>query len=129
MFDFLSPLLQRVQELGTPAPGGWGTTVTPEGGSTMPVNAGGITDAFVSNLKKANPGQAMGKAFQQGMEPPKAASMGHMDDSGQRQAQMGLAGMEALRSMSKPVGQGPTSGGAAPQSPFVASSQPYRSIF
>ncbi|HML29831.1 MAG TPA: hypothetical protein PKE16_13515 [Hyphomicrobium sp.] len=116
--DSLGPLLQRVQALVTPAPGGWGTTVTPEGGTTQPVNAGGIGDAFMANLKQANPAQAIGKAALSAMQqkPQNAPSMpaGAPVDN---QAQMGRAGMDALKAMARPVASSPIVGSTPTSSP------------
>lgn len=107
--DVLGPLLQRAQAFATPS-GGWGTTVTPEGGPTQAVNAGGIGDAFMANLKQANPGQAMGKAAIDSLtQKPQAGPPMSVRPPMDTQAQMGKAGLEALQSMAHPVASPPMS--------------------
>jgi len=123
--DVMGPFLERIKEMGTPAPGGWGTTVTPTGGPTSPVNAGGIGDAFLANLKQENAGQQIGKAVAQGLQGQAPPAPAMTPPQGQDQAQMGQNGLAALRAMVKPIGSMPSTPGTsaaqpqASQGPFM----------
>lgn len=129
MIDMLAPLMQRVQALGTPAPGGWGTYVTPEGGSSFGTNLEGVGGAFVNNLGKSDIGGALSKAVGgaiSGGEQAAAPTPTPMPaTSDNRQAEMGQTGMQSLLASGR---RSPQTGGGV-QAPFQLASGLSRSIY